>query len=167
MKLVFTNGDAIAELRLRTGFSDRDIFNEIEENAANLTTISAVPETPDEAAWFAEEYLRAVEMEERPHFLLLKWVREIMTEIALEQPDKNKHVLRAVGLKSSSKGRPSNQQRQYDVAGEVVLSMINGKTLEEAAFDLAEKYDLHESNIIKAYSKYQYEHRYCSIEKLF
>jgi hypothetical protein len=113
------------------------------------------PECPEDAKELAVAYISAVAQGDQPHPLLQDWIVTVLEEVTQTSKAGNNNVLKALGLKRKSKGRPSDTRRRYDMAADVIKLMNAGNTLELAALELADKYGLHESNIVKAYSDFK------------
>ncbi len=117
--------------------------------------IAIEPECPQDSVHLATALLTALREKNPPHYLLKEWLEGALNKIIESDGADKNAVLTHLGLKRKGRGRPSDEKKHYDIAADVAALMKSGMTLEAASFELADKYGIHEANIVKAYARFK------------
>jgi hypothetical protein len=107
------------------------------------------PQTKKEAEWILYAYSELMRLEQPIPAWLLNYVHLCFSKILAGTPVKN-----ALNLVNPSHRPPESYvaERNEKIYSDVLKLMENGMALFDAALELSEKYELHESNIQKIYS---------------
>jgi len=125
-------------------------FFTLYSNQAN--EFKVIPDTAAEGKWFLEAYNKFLEL----NIPLPKWMLSHFSDAfkAIEEGMPSAKALNLV--KAAHRPKESKlAERDNNIYLDVVKLMGIGKPLFDAALELADKYNLHESNIQKIYSAYK------------
>lgn len=108
---------------------------------------------PEEMKRFLERFLNIVNSKEpndsAEQALVFRYLAEGFTDY-LNTPEDEKDLEKSLGLKRT-RGRPNNQEKQIEIAADVLRLLVEGKTLADALFTISDKTGQHKSQIEKSW----------------